>query len=134
MAPSSSSSSLVLSATLAGITFFGLNFFKDTLLSSEKGKVFTGFMCSIIYMLLLTAYGNIKSNIKWFDMLLCLFPAEIIASSFHGVCVTTCFLFSMVISFELHKVAQHIYGGAEQGTTTQASSTSSTQANDKKRR
>ncbi|KAG2382246.1 hypothetical protein C9374_005448 [Naegleria lovaniensis] len=105
------SSSLVAAATLAGITFFGLIFFKETLLSSDKGKVFVGFLCSLIYMFILTAYGNLKSNIKWYDMALCLIPAEIFASTLHGVCVTTCFLFSMAISYEMYKVAQHVYGG-----------------------
>ena len=108
----SASSSLVVSATLAGITFFASVFFKETLVSSEKGKVFGGFLCSLIFMFILTAYGSLKT-IKWWDILLCLIPAELIASSIHGVCITTCFLFSMVIAFEMYKVSQQVYGSSE---------------------
>ncbi|KAL0478041.1 KRTCAP2 [Acrasis kona] len=92
--------------------FSGLMTFKDTLADSDKGKILGGFLCSLIYLFTLTAIGNLYSSLsgaskatKWFEALIALLFAEFVASTIHGVCVTTCFLFSVIITYELYKLA-----------------------------
>jgi hypothetical protein len=48
--------------------------------------------------------GSTKST-KWFEAVVSLIIAEFIAGTIHGVCVTSCFLISIGITYELHKLA-----------------------------
>jgi len=53
--------------------------------------------------------GNFQNETKWIEVIFALLVAEIAAATVHRVCVTTCFLFSLLLLAYLHKVARSLH-------------------------
>ncbi|KAM7253179.1 hypothetical protein ACFE04_025797 [Oxalis oulophora] len=79
------------------------------LASTEWFTILGGFTSSLLFLTLLTFIGNFQESngIKtgWGAVILAEVVALIAASTVHRVCITTCFLFSGGLLFELNKIS-----------------------------
>mmetsp|Transcript_25457 Transcript_25457/g.42651 ORF Transcript_25457/g.42651 Transcript_25457/m.42651 type:complete len:126 (+) Transcript_25457:150-527(+) len=103
-------SSAFLSFFIACILLSGLQLYKEYFASSEILATAGGFLNAVLFLLLLTLIGNVEEALKvktsWIEVGVALVLACCNAASIHAACVTTCFLFSCGILYELNKVSQ----------------------------
>jgi len=52
--------------------------------------------------------GNLVKETKWIEVVICLAIALIAAATVHRVCVTTCFVFSMIILYYMNTMSQRL--------------------------
>lgn len=133
------SSSFVVSSTLSLLLFSGMQVYKVALASSQLMTITTGFMGSILYVLLLTAVANLEKTVFGFNfqsklgevqvvkgsptllpsvtmylqVVFCMLAAMSAAGSVHRVSATTCLLFSLGMTWSLNKISQDTYGGSQ---------------------
>ncbi|XP_027092597.1 uncharacterized protein [Coffea arabica] len=83
--------------------------YRGKLASSELFTILGGFSSSLIFLLLLTFIGNYQetSGVKsgWGAVIFAEAVALIAASTVHRVCITTCFLFSTGLLYEVNKLS-----------------------------
>ncbi|KAI9200867.1 hypothetical protein LWI28_014226 [Acer negundo] len=83
--------------------------YRGKLASSELFTILGGFISSLLFLVSLTFIGNFQeaSGMKtgWGAVLLAEAIALIAASTVHRVCITTCFLFSAGILYEVNKLS-----------------------------
>jgi len=113
----SSGMSFFLSATLAVLLFAGMQLYKNQLAAHEWMTIVGGFLGSCLFCLILTAVGNFESAVFGKNFQAQLFPEVVISlmvamfasGLIHRVCVTTCFLFSIVSLYYINKLSQSVY-------------------------
>mmetsp|Transcript_6693 Transcript_6693/g.9259 ORF Transcript_6693/g.9259 Transcript_6693/m.9259 type:complete len:128 (+) Transcript_6693:54-437(+) len=101
--------SALRAALLFLVTLLLMQVFASTLASSAQLTIVGGFVSSLLFVFGLLFIGNLKSETKWFEVILCELISLAAASSVHRVCVTTCFLFSAAELFYLNQVSKKIY-------------------------
>merc|ERR1711872_453104 len=109
----SSYNSFILSITLTLIVFAGMQLYKAPLASTEWGTILGGFLGSQIFVFLLTAISNLEMTMfgrgfqaKIFpELVLALGVALFAAGMVHRVCVTVCFLFSILATFFINRLS-----------------------------
>ncbi|KAL3845501.1 hypothetical protein ACJIZ3_002904 [Penstemon smallii] len=110
-------SSMLYSFLLFVITLSLQEMYRSTLASSKLFTILGGFTSSLIFLLLLTFIGNYQetSGIKtgWGAVIIAETVALIAAGTVHGVCITTCFLFSAVLLYEVNKLSGMILSQGE---------------------
>ncbi|XP_047336190.1 protein KRTCAP2 homolog [Impatiens glandulifera] len=83
--------------------------YRVKLASSEVFTILGGFTSSLLFTVLLTFIGNYQETIGaktgWGTVILAETVALIAAGTVHRVCVTTCFLFSAGILYEVNKLS-----------------------------
>ncbi|KZV28822.1 hypothetical protein F511_06256 [Dorcoceras hygrometricum] len=102
-------SSMLYSFFLFVATLSLQEMYRAKLASSELFTVLGGFTSSLIFLLLLTFIGNYQetNSIKtgWGTVIIAEAVALVAASTVHRVCITTCFLFSAVLLYEVNKLS-----------------------------
>ncbi|KAL7128345.1 hypothetical protein ABFS83_14G310100 [Erythranthe nasuta] len=104
-----SGSSMLYSFLLFVVTFSLQEMFRVKLASSELFTILGGFTSSLIFLMLLTFIGNYQETcgIKtgWGAVITAEIVALIAAGTVHRVCITTCFLFSAGLLYEVNKLS-----------------------------
>ncbi|EOA35901.1 hypothetical protein CARUB_v10021156mg [Capsella rubella] len=86
--------------------------YRGKLASTELFTILGGFTSSLLFLFSLTFIGNFQesSGIKsgWGAVILAEIIALIAASTVHRVCITTCFLFSAGLLYEMNKISGYM--------------------------
>lgn len=109
--------SMLLSLLLFAVTLSLLEMYRGSFASSELMTIAGGFISSLLFLLLLTFIGNYQeaSGIKtgWGAVVVAELVALIVAGTVHRVCITTCFLFSVGLLYEVDKLSGMILARSE---------------------
>jgi hypothetical protein len=101
--------SMLYSFLLFVITLSLQQMHKEKLASTELYTILGGFVSSLLFLLVLTFIGNFQesagSRTGWGAVLLAESIALVAASTVHRVCITTCFLFSVGLLYEVNKIS-----------------------------
>uniref|UniRef100_A0A1I8JNM5 Propionyl-CoA carboxylase beta chain, mitochondrial n=1 Tax=Macrostomum lignano TaxID=282301 RepID=A0A1I8JNM5_9PLAT len=99
------------------LLFAGMQLFKAQLADSKLGTILGGGLGSLLFILLLTAVNNFENAFIQRGFQSQLFPevvgslalACIASGMVHRVCITTCFIFSLVALYYVNSLSQKIY-------------------------
>ncbi|KAL5972379.1 hypothetical protein ACLOJK_041633 [Asimina triloba] len=101
-------SSMLCSFLLFVIILSLQEMYRGKLASSELFTILGGFISSLIFLVLLTFIGNFQESCGmrtgWGAVLFSELVALVAASTVHRVCITTCFLFSAGLLYEMTKL------------------------------
>ncbi|EXB60131.1 hypothetical protein L484_013396 [Morus notabilis] len=102
-------SSMLYSSLLFTVILSLQEMYRGKLASTELFTILGGFISSLLFLMLLTFISNFQETcgIKtgWGAVIVAEVVALIAASTVHRVCITTCFLFSAVLLYEIHKLS-----------------------------
>ncbi|XP_018481854.2 uncharacterized protein LOC108852874 [Raphanus sativus] len=91
--------------------------YRGKLASSELLTIIGGFTSSLLFLFSLTFIGNLQesSGMKsgWGAVIVGEIIALVAASTVHRVCITTCFLFSGGLLYEMSKISGYMLSRAE---------------------
>ncbi|KAL5559675.1 hypothetical protein UlMin_035886 [Ulmus minor] len=103
------SSSMLYSFLLFTVILSLQEMYRGKLASTELFTILGGFISSLLFLVLLTFIGNFQetcgSKTGWGAVVIAEVVALIAASTVHRVCITTCFLFSAVLLYEVNKLS-----------------------------
>ncbi|KAL6841244.1 hypothetical protein ACP4OV_028762 [Aristida adscensionis] len=109
--------SMLLSLLLFAVTLSLLEMYGATFAASELMTIAGGFVSALLFLLLLTFIGNYQeaSGVRtgWGAVVVAELVALVIAGTIHRVCITTCFLFSAGLLYEVDKLSSMILARSE---------------------
>ncbi|KAH7510838.1 hypothetical protein FEM48_ZijujUnG0079600 [Ziziphus jujuba var. spinosa] len=104
-----SGSSMLYSFLLFTVILSLQEMYRGKLASTELFTILGGFISSLIFLVLLTFIGNFQETCGmrsgWGAVIIAEAVALIAASTVHRVCITTCFLFSVGLLYEVNKLS-----------------------------
>ncbi|KAK7353225.1 hypothetical protein VNO80_18666 [Phaseolus coccineus] len=104
-----SGSSMLYSFLLFTVILSLQEMYRGKLASSELFTILGGFVSSLLFLVVLTFIGNLQETIGaktgWGAVIVAEAVALIAASTVHRVCITTCFLFSAGLLYEVNKIS-----------------------------
>ncbi|XP_062588165.1 keratinocyte-associated protein 2-like [Saccostrea cucullata] len=114
---------------MALTSFAAMQMFKQQLAGSEYMTIVGGLLGSCVFFFILVGVGNLESTMfgshfqtKLFpEVLFCLAAAMFASALVHRVCVTTCFLFSLVALYYINKISLNKYSVPVSATPVKAS-------------
>ncbi|GAB4844137.1 hypothetical protein Ancab_037444 [Ancistrocladus abbreviatus] len=113
-------SSMLLSILLFTVVLSLQEIYRGKLASSELFTILGGFVSSLLFLLSLTFVGNFQETCGmktgWGSVILAEVIALVAASTVHRVCVTTCFLFSVGLLYEVNKLSMTTLSRSEPKT------------------
>ncbi|KAF5467925.1 hypothetical protein F2P56_012129, partial [Juglans regia] len=102
-------SSMLYSILLFTVILSLQEVYRGKLASSELFTILGGFTSSLLFLVLLTFIGNFQETCGmktgWGAVIIAEAIALIAASTVHRVCITTCFLFSAGLLYEINKLS-----------------------------
>lgn len=113
---------------MALTSFAAMQMFKQQLAGSEYMTIVGGLLGSTIFFFVLVGVGNLENSMfgsnfqtKLFpEVLFCLAVSMFASGLVHRVCVTTCFLFSLVALYYVNKISQNKYSAPVVAVPTKA--------------
>ncbi|KAF7822326.1 protein KRTCAP2-like protein [Senna tora] len=112
-----SGSSMLYSFLLFTVILSLQEMYRGTLASSELLTIVGGFISSLLFLVLLTFIGNFQettgARTGWGAVIIAEAVALIAASTVHRVCITTCFLFSVGLLYEVNKLSGAVLSKSE---------------------
>ncbi|XP_012078306.1 protein KRTCAP2 homolog [Jatropha curcas] len=113
-------SSMLYSFLLFTVILSLQEMYRGKLASTELFTILGGFISSILFLVLLTFLGNFQETCGlktgWGTVVLAEAVALIAAGTVHRVCITTCFLFSVALLYEVNKLSGTILAKSESKT------------------
>ncbi|CAL8088386.1 unnamed protein product [Orchesella dallaii] len=108
----------IVSLIMSVGVFSGMQFYRHQLASSGPLTILGGGLGSVLFLFILTAVGNIEISVfgKGYqtslfpEIVSCLVLALIASGRVHGVCITTCFLFSLTTLYYVNRISHKTYG------------------------
>ncbi|CAA6669208.1 unnamed protein product [Spirodela intermedia] len=101
--------SMLYSSLLFTVILSLMEMYREKLASSEPLTILGGFISSLLFLTLLTLIGNFQESsgnrTGWGAVALAECVALIAAGTVHRVCITTCFLFSAALLYEVDKLS-----------------------------
>ncbi|KAE9608957.1 hypothetical protein Lal_00020207 [Lupinus albus] len=118
-----SGSSMLYSILLFTVILSLQEMYRGKLASSELYTILGGFTSSLLFLVLLTFIGNFQESsgakTGWGAVIVAEAVALIAASTVHRVCITTCFLFSAGLLYEVNKISASALSTTESRTKKQ---------------
>ncbi|CAL0319427.1 unnamed protein product [Lupinus luteus] len=118
-----SGSSMLYSILLFIVILSLQEVYRGKLASSELYTILGGFTSSLLFLVLLTFIGNFQESTGaktgWGAVIVAEAVALIAASTVHRVCITTCFLFSAGLLYEVNKISVSALSTTESRTKKQ---------------
>ncbi|GIY64639.1 protein KRTCAP2 homolog [Caerostris darwini] len=113
----SSGTSCLISTTLFVLLFSAMQVYRWHLASTQLMTVLGGFLGSFLFLFALTAIGNIETYVfgkgfhtKLFpEVLISILVAVFACGLIHRVCITTCFIFSIVALYYMNKISNKVH-------------------------
>ncbi|KAG5036220.1 hypothetical protein AAZX31_04G226400 [Glycine max] len=119
-----SGSSMLYSFLLFTVILSLQEMYRGKLASSELYTILGGFVSSLLFLVLLTFIGNFQETIGartgWGAVIVAEAVALIAASTVHRVCITTCFLFSAALLYEVNKISGSALSTSDSRTKKQS--------------
>ncbi|GLT55832.1 hypothetical protein SLA2020_289200 [Shorea laevis] len=113
-------SSMLYSFLLFTVVLSLQEMYRGKLASSELFTILGGFISSLLFLVLLTFIGNFQETCGirpgWDAVILAEAVALVAASTVHRVCITTCFLFSAALLYEVNKISGMVLAKSESKT------------------
>ncbi|KAG5869952.1 hypothetical protein JTB14_017252 [Gonioctena quinquepunctata] len=109
--------SFILASVSSVLIFSGMQMFRPWFSSSQLHTILGGYLGSLLFVLTLTAMGNLETSlfgksfqVKLFpEVTLCLLFALFASATIHRVCGTSCLLISLCALYYLNKYSQKVY-------------------------
>ncbi|KAF9661479.1 hypothetical protein SADUNF_Sadunf19G0073100 [Salix dunnii] len=117
---SGAGSSMLYSFLLFTVILSLQEMYRSKLASTELFTILGGFISSLLFLVLLTLIGNYQETCGmktgWGAVIIAEAVALIAAGTVHRVCITTCFLFSAGLLYEVNKLSGVILSKSDSKT------------------
>ncbi|XP_054155629.1 protein KRTCAP2 homolog [Oppia nitens] len=108
--------SCVLALTLSTVLTASMQMYRQFLSSSQPMTILTGFLGSLLFLLILTAISNLEMTLfgkhfqsKLTEVILSLVIAMFVSGGVHRVAITTCLIFSVIGLYYVNRISIRVH-------------------------